>query len=143
MDTLTPTERSRRMALVRCKDTKPELMVRRLVHSLGFRYRLHNAKLPGRPDLVFGGRRKIIFVHGCFWHRHGRKCPLTRLPKSKLDFWRTKLEQNRIRDRKNYRSLRASGWDILVLWECELGNVECVAEKIAAFLSKAQNAEIG
>lgn len=130
------------MALVRSKDTKPELKVRRLVHSLGFRYRLHNTKLPGKPDLVFGGRRKIIFVNGCFWHRHGRRCPLTRLPKSKLDFWRMKLEQNRTRDRKNYRSLRARGWDILVLWECELGNVECLTEKITAFLSEADNAEI-
>jgi DNA mismatch endonuclease (patch repair protein) len=130
------------MGRIRSKDTEPELMVRRLVHSLGFRYRLHNAKLPGKPDLVFGGRRKIIFVHGCFWHRHGRNCPLTRLPKSKLDFWRTKLDKNRERDKRNFRSLHAAGWDILVVWECELGNVECVTEKITTFLSEDGNAEV-
>ncbi len=143
MDTLTPAERSARMALVRCKDTGPELIVRRLVHSLGFRYRLHNTKLPGKPDLVFAGRRKIIFVHGCFWHRHGRNCALTRWPKSKLDFWRPKLEQNHKRDKKNHRSLRRAGWDILVVWECELEDIKCVTRKITAFLSEAGNVEIG
>jgi DNA mismatch endonuclease (patch repair protein) len=91
---------------------------------------------------VFIGRRKVIFVHGCFWHRHGRSCPLTRLPKSRLDFWRPKLEANRARDKKNYRSLWGAGWDILVLWECELGDVECVTGKITAFLSEGGSAEI-
>jgi DNA mismatch endonuclease (patch repair protein) len=139
MDTLTPAQRSERMGRVRSKDTKPELVVRRLVHSLGFRYRLHNTKLPGKPDLVFPGRRKIIFVHGCFWHRHGRACPLTRLPKSRLEFWQPKLEENHKRDRKNYRSLRASGWDILVLWECQLQDLEFVTGKITEFLSGSRN----
>jgi len=136
MDTLLPAERSERMALIRSKDTKPELIVRRLVHSLGFRYRLHNRKLPGKPDLVFAGRRKVIFIHGCFWHRHSRTCPLTRLPKSRLDFWKPKLEKNRRRDLKNQRFLRAAGWDILVIWECELSNVESVKLEILKFLRK-------
>jgi DNA mismatch endonuclease (patch repair protein) len=134
MDTLSVAARSERMARVRGKDTKPEFAVRRLVHSLGFRYRLHDGELPGKPDLVFSGRRKVIFVHGCFWHRHGPKCPLTRLPKSKLDFWQPKLEQNRKRDRKNARLLRAAGWDMLVLWECELADKETVTGKITTFL---------
>jgi DNA mismatch endonuclease (patch repair protein) len=142
MDTLNPQERSERMARVRCKDTKPEMLVRRLVHSMGFRYRLHNRELPGKPDLVFARRHKIIFVHGCFWHRHGKDCALTRWPKSKLDFWRPKLEENRKRDRKNFRFLRASGWDILVLWECELKDRESVTKKISEFLLKCEDAEV-
>ena len=81
------------MSLVRAKDTKPELTVRRLVHSLGYRYRLHDRSLPGQPGMVFTGRRKLIFVHGCFWHRHDVRCPLTRMPKTKLDFWRPKFEE--------------------------------------------------
>jgi DNA mismatch endonuclease (patch repair protein) len=88
MDTLTPKERSERMSRVRNKDTKPEMQVRRLVSALGYRYRLQYKKVPGRPDLAFPGRRKVIFVHGCFWHRHPEpSCPLARLPKSRLDFW--------------------------------------------------------
>jgi DNA mismatch endonuclease (patch repair protein) len=141
MDTLTAAERSERMGRVRYKDTKPELMVRRMVYSLGFRYRLHGNGLPGKPDLVFAGRRKIIFVHGCFWHRHGPRCPLTRLPKSKLDFWRPKLEQNNRRDKKNSRFLRAAGWDILVIWECELRDPESVGARLKAFLEN--DSEIG
>src|SRR5579875_92223 len=122
------------MGRVRSKDTKPEMAVRRLVHSLGFRYRLHRADLPGKPDLVFTSRRKVIFVHGCFWHRHGKRCPLTRLPKSKLDFLRPKLERNRLRDRKNFRLLHEAGWDILVLWECELENLDALENRVTAFL---------
>lgn len=134
MDTLTPAARSQRMGRVRSKDTKPEWTVRRLVHALGFRYRLHDRTLPGKPDLVFPSRRKVIFVHGCFWHRHGSRCPLTRLPKSKLGFWRPKLEENHKRDRKNTRALRAAGWAVLVLWECQLGNKDAIANRINQFL---------
>lgn len=98
-DTLSPQERSERMGRVRNKDTKPEMVVRRLTHSLGYRYRLHGRKLPGRPDMVFAGRKKVIFVHGCFWHRHDEQnCPLTRWPKSRLEFWVPKLEKNKQRD---------------------------------------------
>lgn len=137
MDTLTPSERSARMARVRSKDTKPEWTVRRIVHRLGFRYRLHDGRLPGRPDMVFPSRRKVIFVHGCFWHRHGSRCVLTRLPKSKLEFWRPKLEQNHRRDRKNVGLLRAAGWDVLVVWECELQDATSLADRVTGFLEAA------
>ena len=97
------------------------MFVRRLVFALGYRYRLHVSGMPGRPDLVFSGRRKVIFVHGCFWHRHAR-CRLARLPKSRLEFWISKLEANKRRDRKNVRALRRKGWTVLTIWECGLGN---------------------
>ena len=135
MDTLSPKERSKRMGLVRSKGTGPELRVRRLVHSMGYRYRLHAPELPGRPDLVFRSRRKAIFVHGCFWHRH-RGCARTRLPKSpdRLPFWRDKFAENVARDRRNQRALRRAGWDVLVLWECETENVELLSACLASFL---------
>jgi|GEM_PF-842771 len=118
-DTLSPTERSERMSRVRSKNTKPELLVRRLLYSMGYRYRLHLRAVPGNPDIVFPSRKKAIFVHGCYWHRH-RGCPKCRLPKSKLDFWKPKLEGNRKRDLKKQRELRLSGWKFLVIWECEI-----------------------
>lgn len=134
-DTLTPSERSQRMKLVRGKNTAPEMLVRRLVHSMGFRYRLHGRDLPGRPDLVFAGLGKLIFVHGCFWHRHqSSRCCLARLPKSRLDFWLPKLESNRIRDDKNERALRKLGWKILVVWECQLSDKEQLKNKLRRFL---------
>jgi DNA mismatch endonuclease, patch repair protein len=134
MDTLTPKERSERMGRVRNKDTKPELVVRRLVHSLGYRYRLHSRTLPGHPDMVFARRGKVIFVHGCFWHRHAPSCPLTRMPKSKLDFWRPKFEDNKRRDAENQARLRELGWAYLVVWECELTDLETLANRIRQFL---------
>lgn len=135
-DTLTKFERSERMSRVRHRDTKPEMAVRRLIHSLGFRYRLHLRSLPGTPDLVFAGRRKVIFVHGCFWHRHGDPaCKLARMPKSKLDFWAPKLEANRERDSKHQSELSALGWDYLVVWECELGHREQLKNKLLGFLA--------
>lgn len=134
-DTLTKKQRSARMALIRGKDTAPEITVRRLIHGWGFRYRLHSGKLPGRPDLVFRKRKKVIFVHGCFWHRHSdSSCKLARLPKSRLDFWRPKLEANRNRDRRNELALRDSGWESLVIWECELGDHRALERKIKVFL---------
>ncbi len=135
MDTLTPEERSHRMSLVRDRDTKPEMRVRRLVHRLGYRYRLHRRDLPGTPDLVFGPKRKIIFVHGCFWHRHpDPKCPFARVPKSKLDFWLPKLEGNRARDVRNNEKLSQMGWDVLEVWECETKNMIELEKKIREFL---------
>ncbi len=133
-DTLSPEERSKRMGLVRNKDTKPELFVRRLVHSIGYRYRLHSGELPGRPDMVFRGRKKVIFVHGCFWHRHGEHCPLTRTPKSRLDFWVPKFEKNKARDEENQAKLRDMGWDYLVVWECQLRDVEELSNRVRRFL---------
>src|SRR3979490_759234 len=117
MDTLNRKERSQRMSLIRNRDTKPELLVRRLIHSCGFRYRLHRADLPGKPDLVFPARRKVIFVHGCFWHQH--RC-LRRKPKSNQDYWLPKLSKNKSRDARHLRELRGAGWSCLVIWECEV-----------------------
>jgi len=133
MDTLSAKERSARMALVHSKNTKPEIAVRRLVHSLGFRYRLHSKRLPGKPDMVFPSRQKIIFVHGCFWHRH-KGCPNTRLPKSRLDFWKPKLEANQARDKKNQLKLKKLGWKILVVWECEIKKSTKLTQKVLHFM---------
>ena len=120
------------MSRVRSKDSRPEMFVRRLVFSLGYRYRLHVSGIPGRPDLVFSGRRKVIFVHGCFWHRHA-DCALARLPKSRLEFWLPKLAANRLRDQENVRSLRRDGWAVLTIWECEIGDPR-LPSRIEGFL---------
>lgn len=121
------------MARVRSKNTRPELLVRRLVFALGYRYRLHRRNLPGSPDLVFTPRAKVIFVHGCFWHRHSR-CALARLPKSRIDFWVPKLEGNRCRDEKNKRALARMGWKVLTIWECQLGDKTQLSAVIRRFL---------
>lgn len=135
MDILTPEQRSERMSKVRGRDTKPEMLVRRLTHSVGYRYRLHRRGLPGSPDLVFPSRMKVIFVHGCFWHQHsGSGCKLSRLPKSKLDFWGPKLETNRERDERNLVLLAELGWDVLVIWECQTNNREQLQARIREFL---------
>ncbi len=134
VDTLSDAERSERMARVKGRDTGPEWTVRRLVHGLGYRYRLHRKSLPGCPDLVFPARRKAIFVHGCFWHRHpDPACKLARLPKSRLDFWIPKLEGNRARDLHNQFQLIDMGWQIMIVWECEIGK-EGLKEMIKDFL---------
>lgn len=133
MDTLDPGQRSTRMALVRGKDTKPELLVRRLVHGFGYRYRLHWRDLPGTPDLVFPRRAKVIFVHGCFWHRH-TGCVLARLPKSWSQFWLPKLEGNAERDARNLHALRQLGWEVMTIWECQLRNTVRLASRIRRFL---------
>lgn len=134
-DTLTKAERSERMGRIQNKDTKPEMRVRKIVHGMGYRYRLHKANLPGKPDLVFAGRRKVIFVHGCFWHRHpDPSCSLARLPKSKLDFWVPKLTINRQRDEANVRELEQAGWDVLTIWECQLRNEKELKIRIQVFL---------
>lgn len=111
------------------------MLVRRLVHSMGYRYRLHAKDLPGKPDLVFRSRRKVIFVHGCFWHRHADPaCKLARLPKSRLDFWKPKLDRNRERDERTLDALEHQGWESLVVWECESRHIEQLENKINAFL---------
>lgn len=137
MDSLSRSARSERMSRVRNKDTKPEWTVRRLLYGLGFRYRLHRASLPGRPDIVFPGRRKAIFVHGCFWHRHPGCC---RTPKSRLDFWLPKLSENRQRDLRNQRRLKNIGWDFLVVWECELKHTDVLARRFIDFLGRTSAA---
>lgn len=133
MDTLTPSERSQRMSLIRSADTKPERLVRQWLHGLGYRFRLHEKRLPGHPDIVFAKRRKVIFVHGCFWHRHNR-CALARMPKSGGSFWLEKLEGNRLRDARNRRALTRLGWRSLVIWECELHDPMRVMFRSIAFL---------
>jgi DNA mismatch endonuclease (patch repair protein) len=139
-DSLSPAERSERMSRIRGKDTKPEMIVRRLVYGLGYRYRLHRKDLPGAPDLVFPGRRKVIFVHGCFWHRHDG---CGRLPKSRLDFWVPKLEANRLRDRRHRDALEALGWNVIVVWECEMKDRTRLAERIDSFLTGREEGIVG
>ena len=134
-DTISVSERSRIMSLIKPKNTRPELQLRRIVYGAGYRYRLHGVQLPGKPDLVFAGRRKVIFVHGCFWHRHDQ-CALARLPKSNQDFWRTKLERNKERDASDYRRLREMGWEVMVVWECELRDSGRVLQRITRFLGE-------
>ncbi|WP_026120928.1 very short patch repair endonuclease [Paraburkholderia kururiensis] len=138
MDSLTPAERSERMSRIKGKNTKPELFVRSLVHRMGYRYRLHRKGLPGRPDLVFAKRRKVIFVHGCFWHRH-EGCRLARLPKSRLDFWRPKLDANAKRDKEVELRLAELGWKVLTIWECEVKEGAALASRIRAFLDDTEN----
>lgn len=143
MDTLSPTERSERMSRIRGKNSGPEMKLRRLVHGMGFRYRLHVKDLPGTPDMVFPGRRAVIFMHGCFWHRH-EGCGLARLPKSKIAFWKEKLGANSQRDRQNQERLRAMGWNVLVVWECQLGDMAEISRIVREFLDnqRGSNDEI-
>ncbi len=131
VDNLSKKIRSKIMRAIKSADTKPELCVRRAAYSLGYRYRIADAHLPGRPDLVFRPKRKVIFVHGCFWHVH-KGCPLSHIPKYR--YWRSKLKRNVKRDRDHLRALKRSGWKSLVLWECELIRVERVRRKIESFL---------
>ncbi|MDP3742923.1 MAG: very short patch repair endonuclease [Methylotenera sp.] len=134
VDTLTAEERSRRMTLVRSKNTKPEILVRKILWGMGFRYRLHAKDLPGKPDIVFRKKKKVILIHGCFWHMH-EDCRLWRLPKSRQEFWEAKLLRNKDRDTYNQSLLHELGWEILVIWECELKNTPTVTTKIATFLN--------
>jgi DNA mismatch endonuclease (patch repair protein) len=133
VDNIPPSERSEIMSRVRAKNSRPEMLVRRLVFSAGYRYRLHDRKLPGCPDLVFRGRRKVIFVHGCFWHRH-ESCALARMPKSRLDFWEPKLTANKERDARHRKQLATEGWHVLTVWECELKDTERLKRNIRRFL---------
>lgn len=139
LDPLTPAQRSERMSRLHNRDTKPEMIVRRLVHAMGYRYRLHDRSLPGHPDLVFSRRRKVLFVHGCMWHQHG--CTIYRQPKSGTEFWEPKLSRNVERDRDNQASLRSSGWGVLVVWECEVKrkDVTDLARRIGEFLGPTRD----
>lgn len=127
--------RSGASACPSCADTSPEMSVRRIAHALGYRYRLHRSDLPGCPDLVFPSRRKVVFVHGCYWHWHAApSCKLSRLPKSRLEFWLPKLRANQLRDSRNVRALRSAGWGVLILWECQLGNRAKVEKRLTQYL---------
>lgn len=132
LDIIDPV-RSRIMASVKGKDTKPEMRVRKLAHALGYRYRLHRKDLPGTPDLVFPARAKVVFVHGCFWHRH-RGCRKTTTPGTRQEFWLKKFEANIQRDEIAITQLNSQGWKVLIVWECETNNIPELAEKLANFL---------
>jgi DNA mismatch endonuclease (patch repair protein) len=136
LDPLSPAERSERMGRVKNADTKPEMAVRRLIYAMGYRYRLHAPDLPGRPDIVFRGRRKVIFVHGCFWHQHG--CAQYRMPKTNTAFWLPKLEKNKARDRKVHQDIRKLGWKALVIWECQVKRASRLKQRIKRFLEAGQ-----
>src|SRR5262245_2580537 len=124
-DVFTPMQRSAIMARIGGRDTAPELQVRRLLHALGFRFRLHAAELPGKPDIILPRHRKLVLIHGCFWHCH-RGCPRAALPRTNARFWREKLAGNKARDRRVRTELRKLGWDVLVLWQCQLKSDEIV-----------------
>jgi DNA mismatch endonuclease, patch repair protein len=129
----TPENRSRIMRAVKGRDTSLELSIRRLLHSLGYRYRLHRKDLPGKPDLVFASRRKVLFIHGCFWHGHGCKRG-ARVPKTNIEYWQRKITRTRVRDAENEDALKALGWRVLVIWECQTKDVSALQQRLFAFL---------
>lgn len=136
MDTVSVEQRSRNMARIRGVDTGPELAVRRIIRGLGFRPTLHQIDLPGKPDLVFRRRKKAIFVHGCFWHQHPKAtCRASRLPKSRLHYWKPKLARTVIRDAEHRTRLRRAGWQSLVIWECELQDLARLQRRITRFFA--------
>ena len=133
VDVHTKKQRSYNMSRIRCKNTKPEIIVRSIVHRMGYRYSLHRKDLPGKPDLVLVKHRKVIFVHGCFWHMH--RCRYGRvIPKTNKKFWKIKREGNVDRDKRNLRKLRKEGWKVLVIWECQTRNSEKLIDKLEKFL---------
>lgn len=129
-----PLSRSEVMRAVRSTDTSPEMQVRKAAHRLGFRYRLYRADLPGKPDLVFSSRKKVIFVHGCFWHGHSCKRG-ARVPHTNTDYWTRKISRNRMRDAEVLMQLSDRGWSALVIWECEIRDSEGLAQKLLDFLT--------
>ncbi|MGN8277494.1 very short patch repair endonuclease [Pseudomonas sp. SMN5] len=133
MDRLSVEQRSWLMSRIKGKNTTPELIVRKLVYGMGYRYRLHLKYLQGRPDLTFLRRKKVIFVNGCFWHGHPN-CRYGRLPKTRLEYWQEKIEKNKRRDTKNIHALQADGWQVLTVWQCELRNLEQLREKLQNFI---------
>jgi DNA mismatch endonuclease, patch repair protein len=130
---LTTTARSRVMSSIRKTDTSPEMAVRRIVHQLGFRYRLHARDLPGTPDIVLPRLKKIVMVHGCFWHQHDG-CRLAKRPRARPEYWLPKLARNKARDEAAERALVDLGWDVLVIWECQVNKPECVRATLLTFL---------
>lgn len=133
-DRVSAIERSRIMGAVKGKDTAPEMIVRRLVFSMGYRYRLHVRSLAGTPDLVFPARRKVLFISGCFWHGHN--CGKCRIPKSNREYWIAKIGRNRARDRRSHRALRKLGWDVMTIWECQLKDLDQLKRRAKAFLKQ-------
>jgi DNA mismatch endonuclease, patch repair protein len=135
VDIFDKSKRSWIMSHVKSKDTKPENIVRSIVHRLGFRFRKHKTDLPGKPDIVLVRHRKVIFVHGCFWHGH-KKCKRSSRPQSHKTFWAVKLDKKIDRDKKNKRELELLGWKVLIVWSCEIINVDKIRNKLIKFLGK-------
>ncbi len=133
-DVFQPKERSRIMSRVRAEDTSPEKLVRSLIHRMGYRFRLHVKDLPGKPDIVLPRHKKVIFVHGCFWHQH-EGCPHAARPASNTEYWNKKLDRNIIRDREHLQQLEYLGWSVLIVWECEMRDREQLSETLRRFLS--------
>lgn len=142
MDRHTKKQRSYNMSRIKGKDTKPEILLRKWLWANGYRYRLHRKDLPGKPDIVFPGRRKVIFVHGCFWHRHD--CRYFKWPKTNVDFWQEKISGNVSRDHRNIAELKKMGWQTLVIWECEIKPTlsNSVTDQIDSFLSEQSSKRI-
>jgi len=136
MDHVTILKRSAIMASVKTRNTGPERRVRSLIHRLGFRFRIHRSDLPGRPDVVLPRFKQAVFVHGCYWHGHA--CRYGRIPKSNVEYWRAKIRGNRKRDRLQLRKLTADGWDVLVVWQCELKDEASLIGKLAGFLGRSR-----
>jgi DNA mismatch endonuclease (patch repair protein) len=139
LDKLTPAQRSALMRTIRKTNTRPEMVVRRLAHALGLRFRLHRRDLPGTPDLVLPRRRAVVMVHGCFWHQHNG-CQLARKPRSRLDYWLPKLDRNQARDAEARERLEADGWRVVVIWECESKDAELVTARLRPLLEEAHPA---
>lgn len=142
MDRILPARRSWLMSRVRSKNTRPELIVRRILSQLGYRYRLHARALPGRPDMAFRSRRKALFVHGCFWHQH-LGCPKARPPKSREHYWAPKLTRNRQRDAEAIAEMAALGWSAFVIWQCEIRDTEVLTDRLIEFLGPPPHAKRG
>lgn len=134
-DSLTKARRSWNMSRIKGKDTAPEKIVRSILHRLGYRFRLHKTKLPGRPDVVLPKHQTIVFVHGCFWHRH-KNCKDATMPKTRREWWQAKLEGNAARDRRNQSALRREGWRVLTVWECETEKPEKLTRRLSLLLRK-------
>ena len=142
IDTVDSAKRSEIMSRIRGRDTKSEMIVRRIAHRLGFRFRLHRRDLPGSPDLVFPRHRAVILVHGCFWHRHPG-CKYASSPKTHVRFWEEKFEDNVVRDRRNGIALHDLGWRVMVIWECETKDQKAIAERIVRFLGREESEAVG
>jgi DNA mismatch endonuclease (patch repair protein) len=142
LDKLSPQRRSENMRQIRSKDTAPELTLRRLVHAMGYRFRLHRRDLPGKPDLVFPARKKVIFLHGCFWHQH-KGCREGRLPGTRREYWEPKLARNQERDALAEVALKSSGWDVLTLWECEVEkDLKAVSAQVRRFFEPSRRTQV-
>ena len=141
MDKLTPDQRSKLMSSIRSKDMIPEIIVRQLLHKMGYRFRLHVQSMPGKPDVVLSKHRKIVFVHGSSWHQHNNKsCKKSHLPKSNIEYWIPKLKRNAERDKKHFKELKKLGWSTLIIWECETKDKD--TEKLASKIKQFMNHEI-